>query len=54
MVSKLISIAKYGKQRFNREGRNNLEVKEQYQVKVLNMFAALGKLDDDVDINTTC
>jgi hypothetical protein len=28
-----------------------VEVEEQYQVKLANRFAAMGNLDDDVDIN---
>jgi hypothetical protein len=32
---------------------NSMEVKEQYQIKISNRFAALGNLDDNVDISRT-
>jgi len=37
--------------RVNLKKLNDVEVKEQYQVKISNRFAALENLDDDVDIN---
>jgi hypothetical protein len=36
--------------RVNLKKLNDVEVKEQYQVKISNSFAALENLDDDVDI----
>jgi hypothetical protein len=33
---------KFDTQRFNLRKLNNSEVKEQYQIKISNMFAALG------------
>jgi hypothetical protein len=39
--------------RLNLKTLNNVQVKEQYQVKISHKFAALEDLDnDDVDINT--
>jgi hypothetical protein len=32
---------------------NDVEVKEQYQVKISNRFAALENFEDDIDINST-
>jgi hypothetical protein len=40
-------------QRFDLREPNNVEVTEQYQVKISNMFAALENLDDSVGINGT-
>jgi hypothetical protein len=37
--------------RFNLRKLNNVEVKEQYQVKSSNRFAALEDLDDDGDVD---
>jgi hypothetical protein len=37
--------------RFNRKKLNEVEVKEQYQVKISDMFAALENLHNDVGIN---
>jgi hypothetical protein len=37
--------------RFNLRKPNDKEVKAQYQVKILNRFAAFENLDDDVDIH---
>jgi hypothetical protein len=36
-------------ERFNLKELNDMEVKEQYQVKISNRFAALKNLDDNVD-----
>jgi hypothetical protein len=33
-------------ERFYLRNLNNIEVKEQYQIKILNMFVALESLDD--------
>jgi hypothetical protein len=41
-------------ERFNPKKLNDVEVKEQYQVKIKNTFAALENLDNDVDINRAC
>jgi hypothetical protein len=38
-------------QRFDLRKLNDAEVKEQYQVKITNMFAALENFDDNVDMN---
>jgi len=40
--------------RFNLRKLNELEVKEQYQNKVSNIFAALETLHDSEDINRAC
>jgi hypothetical protein len=39
-------------QRFDHRKLNDAEVKEQYQVKITNRFAALENFDDNVDMNT--
>jgi hypothetical protein len=39
-------------QRFNLRKLNDAEVKEQYQVKITNRFAALENFDENVDMNT--
>jgi hypothetical protein len=36
-------------ERFNSKDLNDLEVKEQCQVKITNKFAVLGNMDDDDD-----
>jgi hypothetical protein len=38
-------------ERFNLRKLNDVDVKELYQVKISNRFAALENLDDDVDIS---
>jgi hypothetical protein len=38
-------------ERFNLKIFDEVEGKEQYQVEISNRFAALGNLDDEVDIN---
>jgi hypothetical protein len=38
-------------ERFNLKKLNEADGKEQYRVEILNRFAALEKLDDEVDIN---
>jgi hypothetical protein len=38
-------------QRFDLRKLNDAEVKEQYQVKITNMFAAWENSDDNVDMN---
>jgi hypothetical protein len=37
--------------RFNLKKLNDVEVREQYQVKTSNKYAALENLNDDVEIN---
>jgi hypothetical protein len=44
-------VNKMDVERFNLKQLNEEEVKEQYQVTIKNYFAALEKLDDNVDIN---
>jgi hypothetical protein len=41
-------------QRFDLRELNNAEVKEQYQIKITNKFAALEDFDVNVDMNTAC
>jgi hypothetical protein len=43
---------KFDMQRFDLRKLNDAEVKEQYQVKITNGFAALENCDDKVDMNT--
>jgi hypothetical protein len=38
-------------QRFDLRKLNDAEVKEQYQVKITNRFAALESFDDNVNMN---
>jgi hypothetical protein len=38
-------------ERFNLKRLNDVEIKGQYQVKIINRFAALENWDDDVDIS---
>jgi hypothetical protein len=40
--------------KFNLREVNDVEVKEKYQVKITNRFAALENLDDDMDISRAC
>jgi hypothetical protein len=42
---------KFDMHRFDLRKLNDVEVKEQYQVKITNRFAALEKSDDNVDLN---
>jgi hypothetical protein len=42
---------KFDTQRFDLRKLNDAEVKKQYRVKITNRFAALEKIDDDVDMN---
>jgi hypothetical protein len=50
-VSKRVA-EKLDMQRFDLTKLNDAEVKEQYQVKITNRFAALENFDDNVDMNT--
>jgi hypothetical protein len=49
-VSKQVA-GKLDMQRYDLRKLNDAEVKEQYQVKITNRFAALENFDDNVDIN---
>jgi len=49
-VSKQAS-ERFDKQRFNLRKLNEPEVREQYQIEITNMFAALENLNDDEDVN---
>jgi len=42
---------KFDVERFNLRKLNELEVRKQYQIKILNRFAALENLSDSEDIN---
>jgi hypothetical protein len=42
---------KFDMERFSLKKLDETEGKEQYRVEILNKFAALENLDDDVDIN---
>jgi hypothetical protein len=44
-------VKKMDVERFNLKQLNEEEVKEQYQIKIKNKFAALENLDDNGDIN---
>jgi hypothetical protein len=50
-VSKQVA-QKFDMQRFDLRKLNDAEVKEAYQVKITNRFAALENFDDNVDMNT--
>jgi hypothetical protein len=50
-VSKRVA-QKSDMQIFDLRKQNDAEVKEQYQVKITNGFAALENFDDNVDMNT--
>jgi hypothetical protein len=43
---------RFDMQRFYLRKSNDAEVKEEYQVKITNRFAALKNCDDNVDMNT--
>jgi len=43
----------FDRQRYNLRKLNELEVREKYQIEITNRFAALGKSDDDEDVNRT-
>jgi hypothetical protein len=45
---------KFYMQRFDLRKLKDAEVKEQYQVKISNRFAALENCDDTVDMNRAC
>jgi hypothetical protein len=49
-VSKRVAEKLY-MQRFDLKKLNDADVKEQYQVKITNRFAALENFDDNVDMN---
>jgi hypothetical protein len=43
-------VKKFDMERHNLKKVDDVEVKQQYQVKISNRFSALENLDDDVDI----
>jgi len=45
---------RFDRQRFNLTKLNEPEVREQYQIEITNMFAALENANDDEDLNRTC
>jgi hypothetical protein len=45
------AMQKFDMEKFNLKKLDEVESKEQYQVEISNRFAALEKLDNDVDIN---
>jgi hypothetical protein len=49
-VSKRVAL-KFDMRRFDLRKLNDAEVKEQYQVKITNRFAAFENFDDNVDMN---
>ena len=44
---------RFDRQRFNLRKLNEPEVREQYQIEITNMFAALENLSDDEDVDRT-
>ena len=44
---------RFDRQRFNLKKLNESEVREQYQIEIINKFAALENLNDDEDVNRT-
>jgi len=44
---------RFDRQRFNLRKLNEPEVREEYQIEITNMFAALENLNDDEDVNRT-
>jgi len=44
---------RFDRQRFNLRKLNEPEDREQYQIEITNMFAALENLNDDEDVNRT-
>jgi len=42
---------RFDRQRFNSTKLNEPEVREQYQIEIINSFAALENSDDDEDVN---
>jgi len=57
-VRKRIAVCKqaaqrFDRQRFNLRKLNEPKVREQYQIKITNRFAALDNLNDDKDVNRT-
>jgi hypothetical protein len=52
MLSVIKRVAqKFDMQRFDLRKLNDAEVKEWYEVKITNRFAALENFDDNVDMN---
>jgi hypothetical protein len=46
-------VQKFDVKRFNLNKLNNVEIQEQYQVKISNRFVALENLNDNADIKRT-
>jgi hypothetical protein len=46
-----LSVQKFDGERFNLRKLNDLEVRKQYQIEIINRFAALENVSDDEDIN---
>jgi hypothetical protein len=44
-------MQKFDMERFNLKRLNDMEVKEQYQIKISNRFADLENLDDNDNLN---
>jgi hypothetical protein len=44
-----MSVSKLEAQRFNPKKVNEVEIREEYQVRILNSFATFGNLDDSRD-----
>ena len=44
---------RFDRQRFSLRKRNEPEVREQYQIEIINRFAALEKMNDNEDVNRT-
>ena len=49
-VSKQV-VQKLDGERFNLRKLKDLEVRKQYQIEIINRFAALGNISDDGDVN---
>ena len=45
---------RFDRPRLNLRKLNEREVREQYQIKITNRFAALENMNDYEDVNTTC
>jgi hypothetical protein len=48
------AMQKFDMGKFNLKKLNDIEVKEQYQVKIFSRFAVLESLNDNVDFNCAC
>ena len=45
---------RFDRQRFNLSKLNELEVRKQYQIEIINRFAAMENLNNDENLNRTC